>query len=198
MTSHRVEGVAPPGAGDAGDRPQAYDVRRVRAEEWPQARALRLEALADPAAPVAFLETLADAQERPDEFWRLRARDAARGDAVVQVVAVARENGHWVGTVTGLLEEPGNQDVAGRVVERRQVHLVAVYVNPEHRGRGLLGRLADEALAWARGRGVERARLFVHVDNPRAQAAYGRLGFAPTGQSFTGEAGEELEMARAL
>jgi ribosomal protein S18 acetylase RimI-like enzyme len=152
-------------------------VRRVRADEWREARALRLEALADPAAPVAFLET----------------RTAAQGDGVVQVVAVS-DDGVWVGTVTGLLEEVGTGDVAGGDVERRQVHLVAVYLDPAHRGRGLLGRLVDEAVAWAGERGADGVRLFVHTDNPRAQAAYRRLGFTETGRGFTSETGQELEM----
>ncbi len=175
-----------------------YEVRRVRADEWRRARELRLEALADPVAPLAFLETLETATSRPAEFWRARTRNAARGDDVVQVVAVAREGDRWVGTVTGLLEEPGSADLAGGQVERRQAHLVGVYVNPGHRGHGLLGRLADATLAWARGRGVEHARLFVHVDNARARAAYVGLGFAPTGRGFRSDAGEELEMTRAL
>lgn len=175
-----------------------YEVRRVGADEWIQARALRLEALADPAAPVAFLETLETASSRPGEFWRLRTRHAAQGEEAVQVVAVVRDGGRWVGTVTGLLEEPGAEDVAGDAVERRQVHLVAVYVNPEHRGRGLVGRLVDEALVWARGRDAGHARLFVHVDNPRALTAYRRLGFDLTGRGFRSDAGEELEMFRAL
>lgn len=175
-----------------------YEVRRVRADEWRQARALRLEALADPLAPLAFLETLEAATSRPAELWRSRTRDAARGDDVVQVVAVSRDDGRWVGTMTGLLEEPGSEDLAGWRVARRQLHVVAVYVSPAHRGKGLLGRLADGTLAWARGRGVEHARLFVHVDNARAQAAYGRLGFVLTGRAFRSGAGEELEMTRAL
>lgn len=180
----------------AGD--DAYDVRRVRSEEWPLARALRLEALADPAAPVAFLETREAAASRPDAFWRTRVRTAARGVDAVQVVGVARADGRWVGTVTGLLEEPGVGDLAGGVVEQRQVHLVAVYVDADHRGRGLLGRLVDETLAWARERGAQAARLFVHVDNPRARAAYGRLGFTASGRGFTSTAGRERELTRAL
>lgn len=168
-------------------------VRRVHADEWREARRLRLQALADPAAPVAFLETRQGASSRPDAFWQDRTRVASRGDGVVQVVAVA-DDGTWVGTVTGLLEEVGSGDVAGGDVEHRQVHLVAVYLDPVHRGRGLLGRLVDEAVAWARERGADRVRLFVHADNPRAQAAYRRLGFATTGRGFTSEAGPELEM----
>ncbi|AEG42849.1 GNAT family N-acetyltransferase [Isoptericola variabilis] len=175
-----------------------YEVRRVRADEWRQARDLRLEALADPAAPIAFLESLEAARAHPDGFWRTRTRNAARGDDVVQVVAVEPAGGRWVGTLTALLEQPGADDVAGDVVARRQVMLVAVYVSPGHRGRGLLGRLVDEALSWARGRGAEEARLFAHTDNARARAAYERLGFTGTGRSFASDAGQELEMVRGL
>ncbi|MYV59587.1 GNAT family N-acetyltransferase, partial [Streptomyces sp. SID4931] len=46
-----------------------YVMRVVRADEWPQVRQLRLEALRDPAAPVAFLESYEDAAAQPDAFW---------------------------------------------------------------------------------------------------------------------------------
>src|SRR4051794_41079602 len=54
-----------------------YVVRVVRAEEWASVKALRLLALEDPAAPLAFLETYETAAERPDSFWQKRAADAA-------------------------------------------------------------------------------------------------------------------------
>ena len=172
-------------------------VRRARAEEWRETRELRLAALQDPAAPVAFLETHEAAGSRPDAFWQDRARNAATSDVVGAFVAVDAA-GRWVGTTTGLVEEPGATDVLGGPVERRQVHLVGVFVRPEHRGAGLLGELFDGVQEWARGQGVERARLCVHVDNPRAQAAYRKLGFAPSGATFMLEAGQELELVRAL
>lgn len=62
----------------------------------------------------------------------------------------------------------------------------------------LLTRLVDELLDWARGRVVEHARMCVHVDNPRARAAYAKLGFTPSGLSFILEQGEELVLVRAL
>ncbi|MFD6176508.1 MULTISPECIES: GNAT family N-acetyltransferase [unclassified Isoptericola] len=172
-------------------------VRRARADEWRETRELRLAALLDPAAPVAFLETHEVAAAKEDVFWEHRAATAATSDAVAAYVAVD-EDGCWVGAVTGLVEEPGATDVLGGPVERRQVHLVGVFVRPEFRGAGLLGRLFDGVQEWGRGQGVERARLCVHVDNPRAQAAYRKLGFAPSGVRFTLEQGEELEMVRDL
>ena len=172
-------------------------VRRARADEWRETRDLRLAALQDPAAPVAFLETHDVAAARPDAFWQGRARGNATSDAVAAFVAVDA-GGRWVGTTTGLVEEPGATDILGGPVVQRQVHLVGVFVRPEHRGAGLLGRLFDGAQDWARGLGVERARLCVHVGNPRAQAAYRKLGFTPSGERFVLEQGEEIELVRAL
>lgn len=83
-----------------------YFVRRVRAEEWEAVRATRLESLRDPAAHLAFLESYETAAAQPEEFWKLRAANAADGGVVCQQVVVG-PGGAWVGTVTGLLEEEG-------------------------------------------------------------------------------------------
>lgn len=72
-----------------------YVMRSVRAEEWPQARQLRLEALQDPAAPVAFLESYEEAQARPDSFWQDRTAAAAEGRYVRQFVAESPEGSGW-------------------------------------------------------------------------------------------------------
>jgi len=177
--------------------PAPPTVRRARQDEWRETRDLRLAALQDPAAPVAFLETYDVAAARPDAFWQERARGNATSDAVAAFVAVDAD-GRWVATTTGLIEEPGATDVLGGPVAQRQVHLVGVFVRPEHRGAGLLGRLFDGVQDWARGAGVARARLCVHVDNPRAQAAYAKLSFTPSGERFVLEQGEEIELVRAL
>lgn len=66
-----------------------YVIRPVRADEWCAARELRLAALRDPAAPLAYLETYEDALAQPDEFWRGRAERAAHGTTVLQFVAEA-------------------------------------------------------------------------------------------------------------
>ena len=38
-----------------------------------------------------------------------------------------------------------------------------------------------KVVAWARERGAERVRLMVHEGNPRAQGAYRKAGFVPSG-----------------
>ncbi|MET8689894.1 GNAT family N-acetyltransferase [Streptomyces sp. NPDC004732] len=159
-----------------------YVVRTVRADEWPQVRELRLAALRDPAAPVAFLETYEEAAAKPDSYWQERAAGASRGLSARQFVAVG-PHGTWVGSVTALVEEAGAADVFGGVVEERQAHLVGVFVRPEHRGDGATDALFEAVVGWAWSlAGLERVRLYVHENNPRAQAFYRRFGFVRSGE----------------
>ncbi|WP_330265938.1 GNAT family N-acetyltransferase [Streptomyces griseorubiginosus] len=159
----------------------SYVIRSVRAHEWPAAKELRLTALQDPVAPLAFLETYEEAVARPDSFWKERTAQGAEGADKVQTIIAEAPDGQWVGTVTVLLEEPGTVDWAGFPVERKQGHLVGVFVLPEERGSGLTDVLFDAALEWAWAHGAERVRLIVHEDNGRAQRFYRKAGFEPSG-----------------
>ncbi|MFG2793835.1 GNAT family N-acetyltransferase [Streptomyces sp. NPDC048419] len=158
-----------------------YKVRSIHADEWPQAKALRLAALQDPVAHLAFLETYDEALARPDSFWQERAVGGAEGASAAQQIIAEGPDGEWVGTLTVLIEEAGTTDWAGFPVERKQGHVVGVFVRPECRGIGLTEVLFDAGLEWAWSRGAERVRLIVHEDNGRAQRLYRKVGFAPTG-----------------
>lgn len=171
-------------------------VRRVQSHEWRQVRDLRLEALRDPAAPVAFLDTFANAAKLPDDFWHERTTGAATGDAVSQLVAIVGEE--WVGSVSVIRRTVGDTDPHGRRVTVSRGDVVGVYLRPAQRGEGLIGALLDAAASWARSLGDGALALEVHVDNERAQAAYRRSGFTPTGLRFTGSIGAEFEMQRSL
>ncbi|WP_344106590.1 GNAT family N-acetyltransferase [Myceligenerans crystallogenes] len=179
----------------------SYEIRPVRAAEWREIRDLRMYALQDEMAPLAFLSTHEEESAYSDEFWRERARTSSVDfgpEAVArQFVAVAGD-GEWAGTTVTLIERAGQQDFEGRTIEHDGAHVVGVYLRPEHRGSGVIDGLFDAALGWAREGGLDRARLLVHRDNPRAQGAYRRQGFVPTGIAFTGKMGPELEMAREL
>ncbi|MFD8121717.1 GNAT family N-acetyltransferase [Streptomyces albidoflavus] len=158
-------------------------VRSVRADEWREAKELRLSALRDPAAPIAFLETYERAVAEPDSFWRERTEGAAGGTRVRQFVAEGPD-GTWSGTVTVLVEEAGADDAFGGTVQRRQTHLVAVYVRPEYRGGGVIDALIEAAVAWSWSvADVARARLYVHEENARAERVYRRCGFRPSGET---------------
>ena len=62
-------------------------VRRVRRGEWQQVRELRLAALQDPDAGMAFLDSHAHAAAQPAAFWIARTDDAADGDRIAQFIA---------------------------------------------------------------------------------------------------------------
>lgn len=179
--------------------PGAYLIRSIRAEEWPAAKELRLAALRDPVAPLAFLETYEDAVARPDSFWQERAAGACEGADKAQTIIAEGPDGRWVGTLTVLIEEPGTPDWAGLPVERKQGHVVGVFVRPEERGSGLSDVLFDAGLEWAWARGVERVRLIVHEENGRAQRFYRKAGFVPSGLTVPLVAGsEETELEFVL
>ncbi|MFD3543641.1 GNAT family N-acetyltransferase [Streptomyces sp. NPDC058662] len=160
-----------------------YVIRPVHSDEWEKVKELRMTALRDPVAHLAFLEDPEQAAAQPDEFWQQRAARVAQGRKARQFIAEAGD-GRWLGTVTLLVEEAGSTDFFEQVVEREQGHLVGVFVRPEQRGTGLTEKLFEAALEWAwslEGPALGRVRLIVHEDNARAEAFYQRFGFVATG-----------------
>ncbi|MFI6007922.1 GNAT family N-acetyltransferase [Streptomyces sp. NPDC051243] len=173
----------------------SYKIRSIRADEWRAAKELRLAALRDPVAPIAFLTTYEEAVARPDSFWQEQAAGACEGAEGAQQIIAEGPDGVWVGTLTVLVEEPGTTDWAGFPVERKQGHVVAVFVRPEERGNGLTEVMFDAALEWSWARGAERVRLIVHEENGRAQRFYRKVGFVPTGVTVPlGEGAGESEL----
>ena len=171
-------------------------VRRVRSDEWQAVRELRLESTSDPDANIAFLETPAQVAARSEQFWRERAELAAGSETAAQFVAVVDDA--WVGSLSVLIRATGQTDHLGRFVDDRRADVVGVYVNPAHRGTGAIDLLLAAAAEWVTSLGLTRLSLDVHRDNPRAQGAYRRAGFVPTGETFTSVIGPEIVMARPL
>ncbi|MGW7056833.1 GNAT family N-acetyltransferase [Streptomyces sp. NPDC054887] len=163
-----------------------YVIRAVAdVREWARAKELRLAALRDPAAGIAFLETYEKAVAAPDSFWQERTARVAGGGGARQFVAETPD-GRWLGSVTGLVERAGSEAVLGGAPGVNQVHLVGVYVRPEARGSraGVAVALLRAALEWSWGLTdprVERVRLYVHERNARAAALYAKAGFVRSG-----------------
>lgn len=174
----------------------SFSVRRVRAGEGERVRDLRLRAVSDPAATLAFLTTFDEEIARDPEFWEQRAASGAIGDA--GAMFVAEDGERWIGTATVLVRRAGQVDHTG--TRRRVDHagVVGVFVDAAHRGRGGIDALLDAAADWSRSLGFETLSLDVHVDNVRAQAAYRRAGFVATGEEFTTSIGREMAMTRSL
>ena len=168
------------------------EIRRIRAEEWREVRDCRLEALQDPLAPLAFLETYGEASAEPDDFWRARAAGGAEGSRVAQWVAIA--DGAWVGTVAVIAFRAGEVDYYGAEVPEPRANLIGVYVRPTHRRHGLVERLIATAAGWTAEQGFAELILDVHERNARAIGAYRRCGFQITGGRTVTEHGTDLVM----
>ena len=144
-------------------------IRRIRADEGPQLRALRLRALVE--APLAFGSTLAREQDFPDDVWRERAARASAG--CESATFIAENDGQWVGLVTGLAPEQG--------AENASPLLVGMFVDRTARRAGVGITLTDAVAAWARACGAARLTLWVTSANDSALALYQRCGFRLTG-----------------
>jgi GNAT superfamily N-acetyltransferase len=123
-------------------------IRRIRPDEGPRLRTLRLRALAD--APMAFGSTL--------------ARESAFTDEVAELER------QWVGIATGLPRDPD-------APEDPRAVLVGMYVSGEARGHGIGAALVDAVVGWARERKADGLGLWVTATNATAIALYRRCGF---------------------
>ncbi|MFF3172365.1 GNAT family N-acetyltransferase [Streptomyces sp. NPDC057900] len=164
-----------------------YVIRPVRAEEWQLVKELRLAALRDPVAPLAFRDTYEKAVRQPDALWKeWAAGSAGPGDGEKRQFVAVAPDGSWAGSVTVLVERPDGEGPFGAAGDIHQAHVVGVFVRPEARGGGVAGELFRAGLDWAWSLGgprIERVRLYVHEDNLRAAAFYRRIGFVPTGET---------------
>ena len=154
--------------------------RTLAEEDWPEWRALRLEALTE--APGAFGSTVADWSGSGDreERWRGRLRS-------VPFNVLAVRDGVAVGMASGT--EPRDDEV----------ELISMWVRPSARGCGVGEMLVDAVVAWAIERGATSVALDVRDSNHRAIALYSRRGFADVG-AVPGEPGAppERRMRRPL
>lgn len=195
MTHEQAPGFKAANVANAAKAAQAVKViRAIRADEWPAVKELRLAALQDPVAHLAFLETYEHAVSLPDAFWQERAAGAAEGTTERQQFVAELTDGSWAGTVTVLTERAGERDYFGDIVAQDQGAVVGVYVRPEHRGSGMAAELLRAALDWSWNRRYDRVRLHVHEQNHRAAAVYRKVGFVSSGV-VEGPAGREVEYA---
>jgi GNAT superfamily N-acetyltransferase len=150
-------------------------------DEWERWRELRLRALRD--SPDAYLETIAQAEAHDEALWRSRIAPTPTRHAVAAIA----DDGRWTGQMVVLLDpDPPT--------------LVAVFVEPAHRGDGTAGLLLDAVVARVRETGATRLRLQVSGGNDRARRFYERAGFVATGdvEVYPGHELPEHEMVLDL
>ena len=127
-------------------------------------RDVRLRALAE--APDAFGTTHAEAAQRPEQWWRDWADVSATCDE--QAMYLAWLDGEAVG-------------IAGVYSGMDGWQVIAMWVDPAHRGRGAGKRLLDEAIGFARAHGAVEVLLSVTDGNDDARGLYEHYGFVDTG-----------------
>lgn len=142
-------------------------VRRIQVTEGLRWRALRLRALAD--TPIAFADTIEQARLRTDADWNQSA--AVHSTGCQSALFIAERGGEWVGVAGGFADGGGTTIV------------FTVFIDAVARGQGLIDELLAAVSAWSQSCGRATMILEVAEQNPRAMAAYRRLGFTETGRS---------------
>jgi GNAT superfamily N-acetyltransferase len=171
------------------DRAAGVTVRRLRAGETAQLRALRLRALAD--APEAFGERFADIDAKPLHYWDELARSFTEPGRHVMFLAERDDDGTWVGMALGF-RDWNHDDV---------VRLAGMWVDPASRRGGVARRLTEAVIDWARREGFRSVALWVADGNDAAATLYARCGFIFTGTRRPLESNPDrqtIEMARVV
>ncbi len=102
---------------------------------------------------------------------------------------LAEDAGEVVGMGVGM--QGHADDGAGSPVPELW-HIAMIFVAPERWGEGIGGRVLGGVLEEARSRGYERAQLWTHTDNARAQRLYDKHGFRRTGREKDDDLGESI------
>lgn len=150
-------------------------VRYADADDLDLWRTVRLRSLAD--SPDAFGSTLDRERAFTEEEWLTRLSPP--------VVLVLDDEGGPIGLGAGFEVRPG------------VLLVVAMWVEPAWRGRGLSRRVLDLIVDWAREHDLE-VELDVTQDNPAARAAYERYGFVYTGDHEPLRDGSPIVMDRMV
>ena len=132
------------------------EIRSASGDDWVAYRQVRLRALTD--APDAFASTLEREAAFDDDVWIARLTSAH--------TLIAWAGDDPVGTVTGL---PDGE-------------MVAMWVAPDQRGKGVGAQLVAALVDWSRAAGLTELRTWVADGNDTAQRLYERMGFVPTGE----------------
>jgi RimJ/RimL family protein N-acetyltransferase len=135
---------------------------------------VRLRSLAD--APEAFGSTLERERAFADDDWKARLRPPA---------VLVMDGERAVGLGGGFEVRPG------------VILVVAMWLEPVWRGRGLSRRILDLVVDWARERGHE-VELDVATDATAARAAYERYGFVYTGDQAPLREGSSVVIDRMV
>ena len=145
------------------------NVRRVRLDDVGVFRDVRLRALR--ADPAAFASSYATEIDRPLDTWTTWVALSAQGPD--QAMFLAEDGDEVIGLAGAFRLED----------HPRTMHLIAMWVEPAHRRRGVGQQLTAAIVTWARSADADTVMLWVVDHNEAADKLYRQAGFEPTGVS---------------
>ena len=156
-------------------------IRLTEEEDWEILKKVRLESLLD--SPDVFLATYDAAEKYSELQWRDRASHKTQYQYILAIEGT-RAVGMIGGTKNPALE----------------FNLVAVWVNPEFRGKGIADFLIAAMKKLAISKGHSRIVLSVSPDNLRAVSFYSRHGFVfiPEWESVALSSGEKNQKMECI
>ena len=154
-------------------------IRRLTPPDAPLLRSIRIRALTD--SPSAFGSTLSETVERPIAVWENMLRPDGNPFFVYEI------DGEVCGLAGGFIPD-----------HDEELHLVSMWIDPTHRGRGISDALVSHIVDWARSRNASRLILECTEGNRHAEELYVRHGFRRTGMSSTRERDGATEFEMVL
>lgn len=169
---------------------RVVEIVRLAPDDWEAHRDLRLEALT--TDPEAFGATYAQNAAYDEATWRSRLAAVTYWQA--------REAGMPLGMVGLWDPQTDLDDLAGDEEAEVIPFLIAMFVRPSARRRGIGAALVEAASTEAAVRGHRRLLLDVREANEVARAHYRRMGFIETDERTADPAHGrcELSMVREL
>jgi ribosomal protein S18 acetylase RimI-like enzyme len=158
----------------------AFMIERAEPEDWETYRTIRLRSLRE--EPAAYAADYGTEARYPTDLWTERL-------ATAFTYLAFTDDHELVGTATGLWTRDGD------------MHVVAMYVDPQARGLRCAHRLLDAIAAVAIQRHANRLVLQVADSNIGAARSYRAYGFVETGQQRPMDRDSsiiEIELAYAL
>ncbi len=149
---------------------EGVTIIKLPSEEWRRYKELRLEALQD--SPTSFGTSYVEAAADPDGTWEEILEKVQSSDG--QWLRFAEANQKLIGMV-GAYKERSNKT-------RHRANIIAVYVSPSMRGKGIARRLAETLIQDI---GADPEIIAIDLDvtagNHAAERLYTSLGFKEIG-----------------
>jgi GNAT superfamily N-acetyltransferase len=146
---------------------EAVLLRRVVADDGERIKSVRLRALE--SDPTSFASTFAREAAYPDADWVDWATEDAEGDEMATVLALEADTA--IGIVGAYRDEN----------ETSLYHVFAMWVAPDHRGRGVGRRLLAAIEDWIADSGGTTVQLDVASTATEARSLYESSGYVPDG-----------------